>query len=123
MEATGQADWEATAARARVQPQDAAGAGAPAPQPQPLPHPQIPGIARLLAVGVGGAGTNALNRMIEAGVSRVEDLAMNTDAQALGASRAMHRLRLGETLTPGLGAGGNPEGGRKTAEESGPAIP
>ena len=122
MEATGQADWEDTAERARVQPHDAAGAGAPAHQPQPLPHPQVPGIARLLAVGVGGAGTNALNRMIEAGVSGVEYLAMNTDAQALGASRAMHRLRLGETLTRGLGAGGNPEVGRKAAEESATAI-
>jgi cell division protein FtsZ len=123
MEATGQADWEDTAERARVQPHDA-GAGAPAyqPQPQPLPHPQVPGIARLLAAGVGGAGTNALNRMIEAGVSGVEYLAMNTDAQALGAARATHRLRLGETLTRGLGAGGNPEVGRKAAEESAPAI-
>src|SRR5258708_9607684 len=95
MEATGQADWEDTAERARVQPQDAAGAGAPAHQPQPLPHPQIPGIARLLAVGVGGAGTNALNRMIEAGVSRGGDLAVDTDAQALGGSRALHPLPLG----------------------------
>src|SRR5258706_15009046 len=100
MEATGQADWEDTAERARVQPHDAAGAGAPAHQ---LPHPQVPGIARLLAVGVGGAGTNALNRMIEAGGSGGEDLAMKTHAQALGAARATHRLPAGGEAAPAGG--------------------
>lgn len=81
-----------------------------------------PGVARLLAVGVGGGGTNAINRMIDAQVSGVEFLAMNTDAQALRLSRAATRLRIGEQLTRGLGAGGNPEIGRKAAEESYAAI-
>ena len=76
------------------------------------------GIARLLAVGIGGAGTNAINRMIEAGVGGVEFFAMNTDAQALEMSRAPRRLRIGETLTRGLGAGGVPEIGQRAAEES-----
>src|SRR5258708_17699591 len=60
--------------------------------------------------------------MIEEGVCGVEYRAMNTGAPALGAARATHRLRLGETLTRGLGAGGNPEVGRKAAEESATAI-
>jgi cell division protein FtsZ len=86
-------------------------------QPQPAPS-----AARLLAVGVGGGGVNAVNHMIEAGVRGVEFLAMNTDAQALELARTPKRLRLGETLTRGLGAGGNPEIGRKAAEESYKAI-
>lgn len=77
-----------------------------------------PGVARLLAVGVGGGGTNAINRMIDAKVSNVEFLAINTDAQALNHTRAETRLRIGEQLTRGLGAGGNPEIGRQAAEES-----
>jgi len=76
------------------------------------------GMARLVAVGVGGGGSNAINRMIEAGVQGVDFIAMNTDAQALRLSRAPRRLRIGERLTRGLGAGGNPEIGRKAAEES-----
>src|SRR5260370_8780281 len=102
MEATGQADWEDTAERARVQPQDAAGAGAPAHQPQPLPHPQIPGIARLLAVGVGGAGTNALNPMIEAGGSGAWDLPLKTAARGLGPPAAIHPLPPVRPPTPPL---------------------
>ena len=86
------------------------------------PSPQSSGVARLLAVGVGGAGTNAINHMIEAKVSGIEFLAMNTDAQALSVSKAPKRVRLGETLTRGLGTGGNPEIGRKAAEESYAAI-
>src|SRR5258707_15226887 len=119
MEATGQADWEDTAERARVQPHDAAGAGAPAHQ---LPHPQVPGIARLLAVGVGGAGTNALNRMIEAGASGEGDLAVNTHEQGPGAARAKPLLRLGETRTRREGGGGKPRGGRKAGQEEGPRL-
>ncbi|MGH2485126.1 MAG: cell division protein FtsZ, partial [Ktedonobacterales bacterium] len=88
----------------------------------PAPNATPTGIARLLAVGVGGAGSNAINHMIEAKVPGIEFLAMNTDAQALGVSRAAKRIRLGETLTRGLGAGGNPEVGRKAAEESYDAI-
>lgn len=84
-------------------------------------HPVLPrqiGCARLQVVGIGGAGINAVNRMIAAGVSGVEFIAMNTDHQSLDASRAPRRLRLGETITRGLGAGGNPEVGRRAAEES-----
>lgn len=81
-----------------------------------------PGVARLLAVGIGGGGSNAINRMIDAKVNGVEFVAMNTDAQALGLSRAGTRLRIGQQLTRGLGAGGNPEIGRKAAEESYAAI-
>ncbi|HEX6797907.1 MAG TPA: cell division protein FtsZ [Ktedonobacterales bacterium] len=80
------------------------------------------GVARLVVAGIGGAGCNAINRMIEAGVRGVEFLALNTDAQALDLSRAPRRLRLGEALTRGLGAGGNPELGRRAAEESDAAI-
>ena len=74
--------------------------------------------ARIKVVGVGGGGTNAVNRMIEAGLSGVEFIAMNTDIQVLDISAADYKLQLGENLTRGLGAGGNPEVGRSAAEES-----
>lgn len=74
--------------------------------------------AEIRVVGVGGGGSNAVNRMIEAGLQGVRFIAMNTDAQALNHSHAEHRLRLGENLTRGLGAGSDPEIGKKAAEES-----
>jgi cell division protein FtsZ len=74
--------------------------------------------ARIAAVGVGGAGTNAINHMIKTEVGGVEFIAMNTDAQALGQALAPVRMRLGENLTHGLGAGGNPLVGERAAEES-----
>jgi len=74
--------------------------------------------AMIKVVGIGGGGTNAINRMIECGVSGVGFLAMNTDLQVLRASTAEEKLQLGETLTKGLGAGGDPEIGRNAAEES-----
>ncbi|HEX5324116.1 MAG TPA: cell division protein FtsZ [Capsulimonadaceae bacterium] len=74
--------------------------------------------ARIKVVGVGGGGTNAVNRMIDAGLSGVEFIAMNTDIQVLDISAADYKLQLGENLTRGLGAGGNPEVGRSAAEES-----
>ena len=80
------------------------------------------GVARLLTVGVGGAGGNAVNRMIEANVRGIEFIAVNTDVQALAQSRAPKRVRIGDKLTRGLGTGGNPELGRKAAEESYAAI-
>ncbi len=89
---------------------------------EPLERAARGGVARLVVAGIGGAGCNAVNRMIEAGVRGVEFIALNTDAQALDLSHAPRRLRLGETLTRGLGAGGNPELGRRAAEESEPAI-
>jgi cell division protein FtsZ len=74
--------------------------------------------ARIKVIGVGGGGSNAVNRMIEEGIQGVEFIAVNTDAQALNLSRATVRVRLGDKLTRGLGAGGDPEIGRKAAEES-----
>lgn len=74
--------------------------------------------ARIKIVGVGGGGVNAVNRMIEEGIQGVEFIGINTDAQALMLSKAPTRVRIGEKLTRGLGSGGNPEIGRKAAEES-----
>lgn len=75
-------------------------------------------IAVIKVVGVGGGGTNAVNRMIEAGVRGVEFVAINTDAQALGRTDADIRVHIGTDLTRGLGAGANPEIGAQAAEES-----
>lgn len=74
--------------------------------------------AVIKVVGIGGGGGNALNRMIEEGLGGVEFIVVNTDSQALLLSKAKERIRIGEKLTRGLGAGGNPEVGRKAAEES-----
>ncbi|MEZ0535671.1 cell division protein FtsZ [Caldicellulosiruptoraceae bacterium PP1] len=74
--------------------------------------------ALLKVVGVGGAGNNAVNRMIDAGVGGVEFVAINTDKQALQRSKAHYKIQIGEKVTKGLGAGANPEIGRKAAEES-----
>ena len=79
---------------------------------------QSESFARIKVIGVGGAGQNAVNRMMEEGIQGVEFIACNTDAQALTLSRAAVRVRLGDKLTRGLGAGGDPEIGRKAAEES-----
>jgi len=76
------------------------------------------GSAIIKVIGVGGGGTNAVNRMIESGLTGVEFLAMNTDVQVLNISHAPRKLQLGENSTRGLGAGGNPEIGRTAAEES-----
>ncbi|RKD24108.1 cell division protein FtsZ [Ammoniphilus oxalaticus] len=78
----------------------------------------IESLAQIKVIGVGGGGSNAVNRMIEMGVQGVEFIAVNTDAQALHLSRADQKLKIGEKLTRGLGAGANPEVGRKAAEES-----
>lgn len=74
--------------------------------------------ASLKVIGVGGGGTNAVNRMIEAKIQGVEFIAINTDGQALNRSNADIRLRIGDSLTKGLGAGANPEIGQKAAIES-----
>jgi cell division protein FtsZ len=68
-------------------------------------------------IGVGGAGGNAVNSMIEAGFEGIEFIAANTDAQALQNSRAQHKVQLGNKSTKGLGAGANPQLGRRAAEE------
>jgi cell division protein FtsZ len=115
----------------------------PQPQPQPPDHGPDRGIARLLdpmpeppprlhraprsdsayravirVVGVGGAGLNALNRMIDAGLSEVEFVAVNTDLQQLALSDAEVKIHIGRELTGGLGSGAEPDIGRRAAEEA-----
>ena len=79
---------------------------------------QAEAFARIKVIGVGGGGSNAVNRMIDEGIQGVEFIVANTDAQALKHAQASTRVRLGDKLTRGLGAGGDPEVGRKAAEES-----
>jgi len=74
--------------------------------------------AVIKVVGIGGGGSNAVNRMVDCGVAGVDFIAMNTDVQVLNSSVADDKLQLGEGLTKGLGAGGDPEVGRSAAEES-----
>lgn len=74
--------------------------------------------ARIKVVGVGGAGGNAINRMVRSGVEGIEFVSVNTDAQALMTSEAAQVIRIGDKLTKGLGAGGRPEIGERAAEES-----
>ncbi len=79
----------------------------------------VPGsVAKIKVIGVGGGGGNAVNRMIDSDVSGVEFWTVNTDAQALAQAQAPKRLQVGQKLTRGLGAGGNPAIGQKAAEES-----
>ena len=78
--------------------------------------------AKIKVIGVGGGGGNAVNRMIDAGVEGIEFIAANTDLQALRMSRAPVKLQLGVKLTNGLGAGANPEVGRKAALEDSDKI-
>src|SRR6266487_143330 len=85
-------------------------------------YASLEGAARIVVMGVGGGGSNAVNRMIQAGVRGVEFVAINTDTQALARSEAPTRIHIGEKLTRGLGAGGNPNVGEKAAEESGEQI-
>ncbi|MBL3642034.1 cell division protein FtsZ [Peribacillus frigoritolerans] len=75
-------------------------------------------LATIKVIGVGGGGNNAVNRMIEHGVQGVEFISVNTDAQALNLSKAEIKMQIGGKLTRGLGAGANPEVGKKAAEES-----
>jgi cell division protein FtsZ len=77
---------------------------------------------RIVVFGVGGAGGNAVNNMIDAGLTGVEFVVANTDAQALARSRAQHRIQLGAAITEGLGAGARPEVGQAAAQESVPEI-
>ena len=76
------------------------------------------GTATIKVIGVGGAGNNAVNRMIEAGIKNVEFISVNTDRQALNLSKASSKIQIGEKLTRGLGAGANPDIGTQAAEES-----
>ena len=74
--------------------------------------------AQIKVIGVGGGGNNAVNRMVDAGLRGVEFIALNTDKQALLASKATIKIQIGDKLTKGLGAGGNPEIGERAANES-----
>ena len=74
--------------------------------------------ASIKVIGVGGAGTNAVNRMIDSGLQGVDFIAVNTDKQALTLSKAPTKVQIGDKLTKGLGAGANPEVGKHAAEES-----
>ncbi|MFC5703590.1 cell division protein FtsZ [Cohnella faecalis] len=75
-------------------------------------------LAKIKVIGVGGGGSNAVNRMIENGVKNVEFITVNTDAQALQLTKSEQKLQIGDKLTRGLGAGANPDVGKKAAEES-----
>ncbi|MCF0126080.1 MAG: cell division protein FtsZ [Clostridia bacterium] len=76
------------------------------------------GTATIKVIGVGGAGNNAVNRMIETGIKGVDFIAVNTDRQALQTSKAKTKIQIGEKITRGLGAGANPDIGAQSAEES-----
>ncbi len=79
--------------------------------------PRADGRAKIRVIGVGGAGNNAVNRMIDAGITSAEYIAVNTDAQILACNKAATRIQIGKTLTKGLGAGADPEQGKNAAEE------
>ena len=74
--------------------------------------------AKIIVIGVGGAGNNAVNRMIDENIGGVEFIGINTDKQALQLCKAPTLIQIGEKLTKGLGAGAQPEIGQKAAEES-----
>ncbi len=74
--------------------------------------------AKIIVVGVGGAGNNAVNRMIDESIDGVDFIGINTDKQALQLCKAPRLLQIGEKLTKGLGAGAKPEVGEKAAEEN-----
>ncbi len=78
----------------------------------------LDGVAKIKVIGVGGGGNNAVNRMIEAGITSAEYIAVNTDNQILALSKAERKIQIGQQLTRGLGAGANPEIGKAAAEES-----
>src|SRR6185437_1461667 len=85
-------------------------------------YTSLEGAARIIVLGIGGGGSNAVNRMIQSGVRGVEFVAVNTDTQALTRSEAPTKIHIGEKLTRGLGAGGVPGVGEKAAEESAEQI-
>jgi cell division protein FtsZ len=93
------------------------------PEPAPRLHrvpTGVPGtyVAKILVVGVGGAGLNAVNRMVDAGINQVEFIAVNTDLQQLQMSEADHKIHIGRDLTKGLGSGSEPAIGKRAAEEA-----
>jgi cell division protein FtsZ len=94
----------------------------PLPEPPPrlhrVPHTEGAYLAVIRVVGVGGAGLNALNRMMDAGINQVEFVAVNTDLQQLQTSDAEVKIHIGRELTQGLGSGADPDVGRRAAEEA-----
>src|SRR5665213_2195405 len=84
----------------------------------PQVAPSIETFARIKVVGVGGAGSSAVDRMVDAGVENVEFIVINTDAQALHHAKAQTKIHIGKETTKGLGAGADPAIGQKAAEES-----
>src|SRR5260221_4130443 len=84
----------------------------------PMGNHQLEGFAQIRVIGVGGGGSNAVNRMIQANMVGIEFIAINTDAQALLLTEAPHCIRIGDKLTRGLGAGGNPGVGAQAAEQN-----
>ena len=82
------------------------------------PITMMDGTATIKVIGVGGAGNNAVNRMLDLGIKSVEFIAVNTDRQALAKSKAATKIQIGEKITRGLGAGANPDIGAQSAEES-----
>jgi cell division protein FtsZ len=103
-----------------------AGEGSAQDVDRPMPKSErdeyVNAFARIRVIGVGGAGGNAINRMVQSGVDGIEFVAVNTDAQALLASHAPISVRIGDKLTKGLGAGGRPEIGARAAEESAESL-
>ncbi len=84
----------------------------------PQVKPDVETFAKIKVVGVGGSGCSAVNRMVKSGIRGVEFVVMNTDVQALHHNSAPHKLHIGKTVTRGLGAGMDPEVGKRSAEES-----
>ena len=80
-------------------------------------NPSVSPTAKIVVVGIGGSGVNAINRMLKAKFENVHFVAINTDAQALDNSSAVKKIHIGKNLTRGLGAGSNPDIGQKAAEE------
>ena len=78
----------------------------------------LSGVAKIKVIGVGGAGNNAVDRLIESGLMSAEYVVVNTDNQALARSKAANRIQIGVQLTKGLGAGADPSVGRLAAEEN-----
>src|SRR4051795_8104143 len=106
----------------REEPPPAARIVDPLPEPAPTlnraPRAESAYMAMIRVAGVGGAGLNAVNRMIDAGLNQVEFIALNTDIQQLQMSDAPVQIHLGHELTEGLGSGADPDLGRRAAEES-----
>src|SRR6201994_2905663 len=84
----------------------------------PQVKPEVESFARIKVIGVGGSGKNAVNHMVNAKVKGVEFVAINTDAQDLHNSLAKRKIHIGKNVTRGLGAGMNPELGKRAAEET-----